>query len=183
MTPKYSYISSVDFISNIDFEYVDIFSLQRGINYEEKENKKVGELERLEIRQEKNDDLSESEISKLQKMDKLHNFTQYLINSEGIFHPSAEKSGSYKKNSSIVKKLMLILNTSIKEVPSWMCAPIYRDAIVFYNSKNRIIATLNVCLSCEIMETKMFNHVDADLETYSLLREFFIELGHNVEDE
>ena len=63
-----------------------------------------------------------------------------------------------------------------------MCAPIYRDAIVFYDLNKEIISTLNVCLSCEYMETKMFNHINADVETYNLMREFFIGLGHKVEE-
>ncbi len=62
-----------------------------------------------------------------------------------------------------------------------MCAPIYRDAIVFYKD-NKIVSTLNVCLSCEYMETKMFKHVNADNETYKLFRQFFIDCGHHVEE-
>ncbi len=31
------------------------------------------------------------------------------------------------------------------------------------------------------METKMFSHVDADYQTYDLLKRFFIKAGHEVE--
>jgi hypothetical protein len=156
--------------------------LQRGTVYEEQSIQDSKDFERLKRRQEKRGDLSELEISKVESLNKLHGFTQYLINSEGAFHPSAEKIGSFKKDSPIVEKLMHILNTPIKEVPSWMCTPNYRDAVVFYNSQNIMVTNLNVCLSCEYMETKMFNHINADTETYNLMREFFIELGHKVED-
>jgi hypothetical protein len=122
-------------------------------------------------------------MSNLEKLKKLNGFTQYLINTDGEFHPSSKKTGTFKLDNEIIEKLKSILNTPIKEVPSWMCAPIYRDAIVFYDSENKIVSTLNVCLSCEYMETKMFNHINADNETYNLMREFFIELGHKVEEE
>jgi hypothetical protein len=58
----------------------------------------------------------------------------------------------------------------------------YRDAIVFYDKSNRIVSTLNVCLGCEYMETKMFNHINGDNETYDMLRQYFIDLGHKIED-
>lgn len=31
------------------------------------------------------------------------------------------------------------------------------------------------------METEMFNHINGDKLTYDLLKQFFIEIGHDVE--
>ncbi|BDD05295.1 hypothetical protein [Aureibacter tunicatorum] len=182
MTPKYSYISSIEFINKLEFEYIETYSLQRGTEFETESKVGFKEFEKLQKQLEKNGDLSEIEMSRLLMLKKLHGFTQYLINNNGEFHPSAEKTGTFKSDDQIIEKLKSILNTPIKEVPSWMCAPVYRDAIVFYDLNKEIISTLNVCLSCEYMETRMFNHINADAETYNLMREFFIELGHKVEE-
>ena len=32
------------------------------------------------------------------------------------------------------------------------------------------------------METKMFDHINGDYETYDLFKRFFIDIGHEVED-
>jgi hypothetical protein len=32
------------------------------------------------------------------------------------------------------------------------------------------------------METKMFDHINGDYKTYDLLKRFFIDIGHEVED-
>ena len=32
------------------------------------------------------------------------------------------------------------------------------------------------------METKMFDHINGDYETYDLFKRFFIDIGHDVED-
>jgi hypothetical protein len=183
MTPKYSYISSIEFIDNLEFDYIETYSLQRGSEFEQESKIGFKEFDKLNRRQVEKGDLSETEMSNLEKLKKLNGFTQYLINTDIEFHPSSKKTGTFKLDNEIIEKLKSILNTPIKEVPSWMCAPIYRDAIVFYDSENKIVSTLNVCLSCEYMETKMFNHINADNETYNLMREFFIELGHKVEEE
>jgi hypothetical protein len=63
-----------------------------------------------------------------------------------------------------------------------MCGATYRDAVVFYDKSNKIVSTLNICLGCEYMETKKFNHVNGDFETYDLLKRFFLDVGHDVED-
>lgn len=51
-----------------------------------------------------------------------------------------------------------------------MCAPIYRAAILFYDKNENLIQQLNVCLSCEYMETELFNHINTNFKTYELMR-------------
>ena len=80
-------------------------------------------------------------------------------------------------------KIISILQTPIHDIPRWLCAPYYRDALVFYSADNQIVSTLNICVSCQYMETTMFNHINGDYKTYDLLKRFFIEIGHEVEDE
>lgn len=66
------------------------------------------------------------------------------------------------------------------------CEPIYRDALVFYNEKNEIVGTLEICFSCEEVKSgdrqlRLMRAIDSDL--WEDIRRFFKEeLGHPVEE-
>ena len=76
---------------------------------------------------------------------------------------------------------MKILQTEVKNIPGWMCAPVYRDALVFYDKDKKIISCLNVCLSCEYMQLYKNIYINADEKVYDLLRQTFINCGHEIE--
>ena len=176
-----TYTSSIDYINNLTFDYIETYSLQRGTEF--KENKKItkSEYDKLKARKNKKNNLTEQEEERFSELHSLLGFTQYLINEKGEFHPSCIKLNTFKAKDYQVEELKKILKTEIKDVPSWMCAPIYRDALVFYDNNGQILSILNVCLSCEYMETKMFHHINADSKTYELLRDFFRSIGHTIE--
>lgn len=180
MTPQRTYITSIDFINNLTFDYVETYSFQRGQAFEE--NKKLIQVEydRLKRRKEKFDNLSNAEEDRFFTLHGLLGYTQYLINDKGQFHPSSKRTNVFSNNDPIIDRIKNILLTPINDIPRFMCAPEYRDALVFYDSDKTIVSTLNICLSCNYMET-MFNHIDADFETYDLLKRFFIDIGHEVE--
>lgn len=180
MTPQRTYITSIDFINNLTFDYVETYSFQRGQAFEE--NKKLIQVEydRLKRRKEKFDNLSNAEEDRFFTLHGLLGYTQYLINDKGQFHPSSKRTNVFSNNDPNIDRIKNILLTPINDIPRFMCAPEYRDALVFYDSDKTIVSTLNICLSCNYMET-MFNHIDADFETYDLLKRFFIDIGHEVE--
>lgn len=180
MTPQRTYITSIDFINNLTFDYVETYSFQRGQAFEE--NKKLIQVEydRLKRRKEKFDNLSNAEEDRFFTLHGLLGYTQYLINDKGQFHPSSKRTNVFSKNDPNIDRIKNILLTPINDIPRFMCAPEYRDALVFYDSDKTIVSTLNICLSCNHMHT-MFNHIDADFETYDLLKRFFIDIGHEVE--
>lgn len=180
MKPNYEYISSIDYINSLMFDYIETYSLQRGEEFEKEHKLGRQELTNLKEKQTKSA-LKTIEEKRFEELNDLYGQIQYLINSDGKFHPSSKKISNFKRLDSKVTILKDILRTEIKDIPMWMCAPVYRDAIVFYKD-NKIVSTLNVCLSCEYMETKMFKHVNADNETYKLLRQFFIDCGHDIEE-
>jgi hypothetical protein len=182
MEPSYTYIPSPDYISNLSFAYIETYSFQRGTVYEENLQLIRPEYDRLKVRKEKRNNLAPAEEERFAILKSLLGFTQYLVNDYGEFHPSAKKTNTFQADEPMVTKLISILKTEIREIPSWMCAPTYRDAIVFYDVNNNIVSVLNICLDCSYMATKMFNHINADYETYDLLKRFFIEIGHDVED-
>jgi hypothetical protein len=140
------------------------------------------EYEKLKVRKDKHNDLIVFEEKRFIELYDLFGFTQCLINDKGQFHPSSAKTHTFKSTDPQIDRLKNILRTEINDIPAWVCSPMYRDAIVFYDKLNRIVSTLNICLSCEYMATKMFNHIDGDNRTYELLRQYFIDLGHEIED-
>lgn len=182
MTPRYTYIHSADFINNLTFDYIETYSFQRGEEYELQQKTFYNEYDDLKSQKSKFNNLTSEQEERLLILSKLCGFTQYLIDNSNQFHYSSKKTNTFRSTDSKVELLKNILRTEIIEIPSWLCAPKYRDAFVFYDNKDNIISVLNVCLSCQYMETTRFNHVNGDWKTYDLLKRFFIDIGHEVED-
>jgi hypothetical protein len=181
LTP-YKYIASIEFINDLTFDYVETYSFQRGLEFEENDKLNKVEYDKLKAKKGNQNNLSVKEEVIFSKLDKLLGVPQYLLNDEGQFHYSSEKINTFKKNDQNLERIKNILQTEIVEIQRWLCAPEYRDALVFYNSDNKIVTSLNVCLSCQYMESSIFNHIDGDYKTYDLLKRFFIDIGHNVEN-
>jgi hypothetical protein len=182
MTPSYTYISSTDFINNLAFDYIETYLFQRGAAYELQQKTFEKKYDKLKTRKSEFNDLTIQEEEEFIKLDKLCGFIQYLIDDNNQFHFSSKKTNTFASTDSKVDLLKNILKTEIKEIPSWMCAPMYRDAFVFYDNRDNIVSVLNVCLSCEYMQTTKFNHIKCDYKTYELLKRFFIDIGHEVEN-
>ena len=177
---QYKYKSSIKYIDELKFDHIETYSFQRGTSYEDSLKKDRSEYEKLRVRKEKRNNLLPEEEARFAGLDSLRQFRN-LINEAGQFHPTSEKTHTFNADDEVVTRLREILHTDINNVPAWMCAPLYRDAIVFRDKTGRIVSCLNVCLDCEYMETKMYHHINGDAKTYLLLREFFIYLGHKVE--
>jgi hypothetical protein len=182
MTPHYTYIASTDFINDLTFDYVETYSFQRGQEFEENKIFSQIKYDRLKSKKARYHILSTDEEEELLTLDGLLGYTQYLINNKGQFHPSSKRTHTFLNGDPNIDRIKSILKTKINDIPRWLCAPVYRDALVFYNSDNKIVSALNICLSCQSMETKMFDHINGDYETYDLFKRFFIDIGHEVED-
>jgi hypothetical protein len=181
MTP-YKYTASTDFIKNLSFDYVEVYSFQRGKEFEENSKLLQSEYESLKTKKEKFDSLPISEEDRLLELNQLLRVTQYLLDENGQFHPSSKKTHTFKHGDPHIERIKAILLTEITEIPQWLCAPIYRDALVFFSKDNKIVTVLNICLSCQYMETNRFNHIHSDYITYDLFKHFFIDIGHDVEN-
>lgn len=64
-----------------------------------------------------------------------------------------------------------------------MCAPIYRDALVFYNEQHERLQVLNICFECHMMITSAGQLVEADVATYEALLETLAQLGHPIRND
>jgi hypothetical protein len=182
MLPFYTYIPSIDFINDLTFDYVETYSFQRGKEYELQQKEFENVYNKLKSRKLTANSMTILDEVELIKLDKLCSYTQYLIDDENQFHYSSTKTNTFISTDSKIEILKTILRTEIKDIPSWMCAPMYRDAFVFYDSKDTVVSVLNVCLSCQYMETSKFKYINSDYKTYDLLKRFFIDIGHEIED-
>ncbi len=87
MKPNYTYKKSSEFIENIDFEYFETYSLQRGEKFEGKIKSLESEFANIKSKNGGN----ETQKNRLSELNELLNFTQVIINKKGQFHFSAEK--------------------------------------------------------------------------------------------
>ncbi|WP_228280211.1 hypothetical protein [Sphingobacterium paramultivorum] len=174
-------ITSSHYIQSFAFDQVETYSLQRGEEYNAVIQMLKPERNGLKVRKEKRNNLTETEEIRLSELDKLLGVTQYLIDDTGQFHFSSQRINTFQYDNEVVGLLKNILLTKTTDVSNWMCAPIYRDAIVFYNSSGEIVSALNICLSCEAMAIDSSNQVVADCSIYEMLRKFFQEVAHPIE--
>lgn len=172
------YLSSIDFINALDFEYVETYSFNRGEEYEQWWNA---------VKKEYNPLLSGKKNS-LEKANAFMEFTKllddmnYLIRKDGRFHPFSKRTHTFESDAIEVDRIKEILRTEIVKEVHLTCVPAYRDAIVFYDKRDVIVATMNICLGCAYMKVEPFGYLSADVSGYTMFREFFLELGHEVEE-
>jgi hypothetical protein len=176
-----TYISSPDYVNSLRFDYIETYSFQRGGDYQVRGNVILAELETLKTRSE-DETLSPVEEERYTHLNNVyHKVGSYIIDENGQFHQSALKTNTFKRHSPEVDRLLTILNIPAINIPYWMCAPVYRDAVVFYDKDGEVISTLNVCLGCEYMAIQPSLQINADTKSYKLIKQFFIDLGHQVQ--
>jgi hypothetical protein len=180
MTTPYSYKTSSDYINELQFDYIETYSLQRGKEFNDELEISRTEYIRLQNQQDKRalNPIEENELFKLTQLGD----TRYIVDASGKFHSSCKKTQTFRRTEPETERLITILKTEAINIPAWMCAPMYRDAVVFYDDSGSIVSTLNICFSCEYMAIKAFCEINADAKTYWLLKQFFIDLGHDIED-
>ncbi|MBS0031421.1 hypothetical protein ACTJJ0_23110 [Chitinophaga sp. 22321] len=182
MPNSHQYTDAADYINRLKFDYIDTYSLQRGTVYENQYKQQSEMYMRLRTWKERGRRLSPGEEETYQRLIPHVGCTQYLINDNGEFHSSSNRTNSFRHDDQKVDLLKRILRTAVIEEPHFLCAPIYRDGIVFYDATGKMVSSLNVCLECMYMETAAFQHIRGDYETYDLLKRFFINIGHEVEN-
>ena len=78
--------------------------------------------------------------------------------------------------------LAAILTVLVSEQDHWMCAPVYRDALVFYDGQDNLCGVLNICFGCDKMITHQQREVTAGTATYQELKQFMTGLGHVISE-
>ncbi|WP_431293080.1 hypothetical protein [Pedobacter sp. P26] len=145
-------INSRDYIKSIDFEYVETYSFQLNTYYFETNR----------------------------NSDTISWHDQRITGPDKKINPSSRKISSFQCADAEGITLIRILEIDVANMPAWMCAPIYRDAIVFYNKDREVVSALNICFECLYMENNMGINIEADESTYDLLKSFLISKGHEI---
>lgn len=163
-----------------NFEYFETYSLQRGSDYEKVILEKE-ELYNQLINKSKLENLSLEENLELKILNSLLNNTQFLFDKNRKLHFSAEKLNRFYPHENDSEELIKILQIKTEKIPSWMCGPVYRDAIVFYDRENEIREVLNICFSCEFIQNLNQDFIDVDESVYDGLKQLLLRFGHNIE--
>ncbi|RYU75620.1 hypothetical protein [Hymenobacter persicinus] len=105
-----------------------------------------------------------------------------LTEGENAYHITASPVAIITADSLDAERLAAILATPVCHQFDWMCGPVYRDALAFYDAQGRLRAVLNICFGCDKMLTDQQQEIAADSSTYQRLKQLLIELGHVIDD-
>lgn len=101
---------------------------------------------------------------------------------EGLdtFHLTASPVARIVSASGEITALKTALCTPVVKQFDWMCAPIYRDALVFYSEQDELLSVLNICFGCDRMLTQTGDEIEADATTCEMLKQYLTQLGHPI---
>lgn len=151
------YTNSSEYINELAFDHLETYSYRRGAEYEK----------------------LEAEARQTSNLLILNN--KKIVDENGQFFPYSIKTNTFPYDHPIIDRIKQLLQIEIVQHFQMLCAPEYRDAIVFYDHNHRMVSCLEVCLSCFYMKTENFQ-LKADYKTYGYLKKLFLEIGHEVED-
>ena len=106
-----------------------------------------------------------------------------LIDQTGKLHQTAKAINTFTRQDNLVKELGVILTVPVTEQHDWMCAPIYRDAIAFYDQQDKLVSVLNICFQCDSLLNECEQRLDTDYSVFTRLRTLLTEVGHPIENE
>lgn len=169
-----SWMPTADYINAFDFDYMETYSFNR-FNPQQ-----AAEYNELSKRREQGG-IPTAERKRWEELETQYNGFDLLVNSKGAFHPSAVKLATFQVNDPLAIRFKQILQMEAFLWSPTLCAPYYRDAVVFYDASNKVVSVLNICLSCLYM-TDGNQFLKADFEVYDLVKKFFLENGHQIEE-
>ncbi|OQP57995.1 hypothetical protein [Niastella populi] len=163
-------MNTAEYIDSIVFDYVETWSFNR-----EPEEKQVN----AEYEQVRSIEDIEERLTAYTVLERKY---AVLINDAGQFHPFAKKINTFKSDHPLSARLKQVLQTPIEQKFSLLCAPVYRDALVFYDHKNNVVSNLNICFACMYMYAAPHQDIKADYKTYDWLKTLLLENGHEIEN-
>ncbi|RAJ05208.1 hypothetical protein LX64_02362 [Chitinophaga skermanii] len=176
-------LTSHEYLHTFEFEYIETYSFNRGDSFIQASLEEWNEYQRLSRRVANGKVLTADEKQRMEAIFSIMNagiaHLQHINN-----HLPAHVELISKLHHSEASALAIISHLSIPalNIPYWMCAPVYRDAIVFYSASGQVVSILNVCFSCDHMLGTNNTFIGADMSCYPLLRQEFLALGHKIEE-
>lgn len=105
-----------------------------------------------------------------------------LVKEEHLGQLGSKRTGIFKNDHPTAERIKEILQTEIEESMAFLCMPIYREALVFYDSNDKIVSLLNICLTCLELHAAPHNRIKGDYKAFEWLRRLFQGLGHEIEN-
>lgn len=166
-----------DFIENINFDYFETYSFQRKGDFEIYENL----FNKYNL---SNDSLSKEEETELKELRrKLSLYTQknnFIFTDKEKLNDTAELVFKSDKLTNLNKELIKIMKIPFIDCDDWMCAPIYRDAILFYDNNDQLINGINICFKCNNVIDLNRKDILTDRVVYEKLKLFLQSVGHKI---
>ena len=169
-------ITTKEFIENVNFEYFETYSFQRKGEFEVYEtlfNKYLKD----------NDSLTEGETAELKKLRNSNLYTDknnFIFTDNEKINETAELIYSLDKSTNLKVELIEILKIPFNDYDAWMCSPIYRDAILFYDNNNKIVEAINICFECCNVINLNGKEILTDRIVYKKLKDFLLSVGHKI---
>ena len=96
--------------------------------------------------------------------DKLNISLVRAVTKNGVIHKIAKSVYRFQNDGKEIEKIFTFLKQPYTQQYLWMCAPIYRDAIVFYSGEGNINGILNICFGCDSIKDE--NDEDFEVDFY-----------------
>ena len=163
------------FIESVQFEYFETYSFQR-----------KGDLAIYHtlLKKYKDDDLlsdeEKTELKKLRSSNLYSTDNNFIFVDKGELNASAELIYTSDKLSNSNEELIEILRIPFIDYDAWMCPPIYRDAILFYDANNKLIGGINICFECCSVIDLNKKEILTDRYVYNKLKDFLQSVGHKI---
>lgn len=171
------------YLKQLDFEYAISYSGLRGKAFELLYEEHTEQIKKLEKELEGARYMEQSKLNKKIKLleSEIDTANARIINQAGALHQSTKQIHTFQKDDKAIKSIFEILHTKFEEQHYWMCAPIFRDAIVFYSKEGNICGILHICFSCDWMINEKEEDLEIDHSIFPRLKEELIKLGHTIE--
>ena len=106
-----------------------------------------------------------------------------VLSVDKVLNDTANKISIISKRTDEHDALDKIISKQFIEKMDWMCAPFYRDTLVFRTKDNQIVESLNICFECGHMRDVTGNYIEADEEVYNELKSLLKSLGHDIQND
>ncbi|WP_143164225.1 hypothetical protein [Hymenobacter daecheongensis] len=106
----------------------------------------------------------------------------FLTDRKGDLDPSSVIIKRLSEDDLLTRELVAILESPLIDDDRWMCSPVYRDALMFFDRDNRVVSILNICLECDNLMTDRGLDISLDNNAYPKLKAWLKKLGHPVEE-
>lgn len=170
------------YTQSLAYEYVRSYSGLRGRKFESLLARNSLEVERIEH------EIKTAryiQVPKLRKQIELLKeetdiYKARVVSDGGIPHESAGLVGEWRKHDDFFSDIHHILMQPLHEQFATMCAPVFRDALVFYSKEGEVQGVLHVCFGCLWMKNEKEEDIAADVEVFDHLKQRLMDAGHPI---